>query len=218
MNMNVCENLFDNCGLDALIILSPSNTLYLSGYNSTNCQIVLTKDVYYFVTDMRYFFEAKTKLDGKFVVVVADGNGIGQIVEILAKHMPKTVGWDSGIFFKDYVNLKNAFVNFGKFVDIANNIAECRDIKQAEEIEKIKMAQVVTDKAFEYIITQIKEGVTEVEIAAKLEYFILKNNCQLAFDSIVAFGKNTSNPHSHRSLNKLEKGQFVTMDLGAKFG
>ena len=63
----------------------------------------------------------------------------------------------------------------------------------------------------------IKEGVTEIEIAARLEYIMLKNGCELAFNSIVAFGENGSKPHAHRSERKLRRGEFVTMDFGAKY-
>ena len=78
-------------------------------------------------------------------------------------------------------------------------------------------AQSVTDAAFTEILPFIKEGVSEIEVAARLEYIILKNGCELAFDSIVAFGENGSKPHAHRSERKLRIGEFVTMDFGAKY-
>lgn len=214
--MKVWRNLFEYVGIDALVIIAESNTQYLSGYQSSNCQIVLTKDASYFITDARYFFEAKKNLPEDFIVTISDGTGFYQLAQIVKTHNAKKIGWDGSISYKKFVELQKAFVGYDYFVDIAGQIEYCRDVKQIDEIAKIKTAQAVTDRAFDYIITELKEGVTEVEIAAKLEYFILKNNCALAFDSIVAFGANGSSPHAHRSLSTLQRGQFVTMDFGAK--
>ena len=90
-------------------------------------------------------------------------------------------------------------------------------IKSQREIDNIIKAQSITDLAFSEVLKDLKEGVSEIEIAAKIEYIFLKNGAEIAFDSIVAFGENGASPHAHRTNRKLKSGDFVTMDIGAKW-
>lgn len=82
----------------------------------------------------------------------------------------------------------------------------------------IKKASEITDQAFEYILKKIKTGVTEKELTKKINKFIFDKNAKLAFPTIVAFGKNSSEIHHKPSDKKLtNKNQFIMFDFGAKF-
>lgn len=216
--MDIFREVYTTLGCDALIVLESSNTFYLSGYASSNCQIVLTRSRNYFVTDMRYAAEASEALKGRFEVVVADGSGFVQLIGLAISESAQTVGWDDRISYREYRALQDACGKFcASFVPVADALALCRDVKQPYEIERIIKAQEITDRAFTEILKDIKEGVSEIELAAKLEYILLKEGAQLAFESIVAFGDHASTPHAHRSDRRLQKGEFVTMDFGAKY-
>ena len=208
--MNVCREIFEKANVDAIVVFSKSNTFYLSGFESSNCQIVITKDKEYFVTDDRYINEAKIVLSDRFIVVSGD-------IELIADLVgdAKKVGWDSDVPYQTY---KLLYDNFGeRLVDIQSIISEARMIKSQREIDNIIKAQSITDLAFSEVLKDLKEGVSEIEIAAKIEYIFLKNGAEIAFDSIVAFGENGASPHAHRTNRKLKSGDFVTMDIGAKW-
>jgi len=80
-------------------------------------------------------------------------------------------------------------------------------------------AQRISEKAFEEILTFIKPGVTEKEIAARLEYDMLRFGAEkMSFDPIVASGSNGSMPHAIPGEKPVQKGEFITMDFGCKFG
>lgn len=219
--MDIARKLFQNMAYDALIVLSPSNTFYLSGYESSNCQIVITKTNQYFVTDMRYFNEASLVLGGRFVVVASNGEGEKQLFDIAQKDgCIAKIGWDDNISYNEFLAVYDTakkFADIKEFSPIAKQISAARNIKNADEIAKIRKAQAITEIAFDEILKFIKEGQSEIEIAAMLEYIMLKNGGELAFDSIVACGKNGSSPHAHRSEKKLVSGEFITMDFGAKY-
>lgn len=218
MTMN-CQNdemtrkLFESCKTDAVLVLSQSNTEYLSGYESSNCQIVITKNENYFITDLRYAAEARSKLGDRFNVVNGD---IYTIKRLLEENNCKIVGFDGNIGYFEYNKLIQIFGHEFKLEEISCKIDEQRKIKSAIEINKISKAQEITDKAFSYILTKVEEGITEIELAANLEYCILRNGGKMAFDTICAFGENGANPHSHRSNRPLKKGDFITLDFGAK--
>lgn len=211
--MNGTIDIMKKYGCDAVLAITPSNTFYLSGYESSNCTILITEEKSYFFTDMRYFEEATGSLSGRFEVRLG---GIAEIQELVKALKIKTLGVEESVSHLKYKELEKLFSGL-KFIAVDDAFKELRAVKSEREISLIKQAQSVTDEAFKQILPFIKEGVSEIDVAARLEYIILKNGCELAFDSIVAFGENGSKPHAHRSERTLKRGEFVTMDFGAKF-
>lgn len=209
--MDRCRRLYDSIDVDTLIIQTPSNTLYLSGYPSTNCQIILTKESSYFLTDMRYYLEAKERLGDRFEVLCQDLASSQNLIR------GKRVGIEGDISFRRFREVED-LVGDREISDVSDAVAALRDIKNAYEIECVKKAQSVTELAFAEALKIIKEGISEIELAAYIEYVMKKNNAQIAFESIVAFGAHTSSPHAHAGLQKLEYGDFITLDIGAKYG
>lgn len=209
--MSKCSELFDKCECDALLVLSPSNTFYLSGFESSNCQIIITKNEKYFITDRRYTNEAEIVLKNEFEVIDGD---FDSIIDILTPY--KKIGWDSDISYYEAKKVLEKLSN-KTLVEISKDIETLRMFKSKQELENIVIAQSITEKGFNEALKALKEGVSEIEIAALIEYVYLKNGAELAFDSIVAFGKNGASPHAHRTNNKLKSGDFVTMDIGAKW-
>lgn len=211
--MNGIKDILKHYGVNAALVITASNTFYLSGYESTNCRILITNDKDYFFTDMRYLEEAKNAIGDHFEVLLGGVEEIKGIVDDLGI---KALGVEENVSYGEYRSLEELFKGI-EFVAVDEAFSKIRAIKTEREISLIKTAQSVTETAFNEILPFIKEGVTEIEIAARLEYIMLKNGCELAFDSIVAFGENGSKPHAHRSERKLRRGEFVTMDFGAKY-
>lgn len=211
--MNGIKDILKDYGVNAALVITASNTFYLSGYESTNCRILITNDKDYFFTDMRYLEEAKNAIGDRFEVLLGGVEKIKGIVDDLGV---KALGVEENVSYVEYRSLEELFKGV-EFVAVDKAFSKIRAIKTEREISLIKTAQSVTETAFNEILPFIKEGVTEIEIAARLEYIMLKNGCELAFDSIVAFGENGSKPHAHRSERKLRRGEFVTMDFGAKY-
>lgn len=211
--MNGIKDILKDYGVNAALVITASNTFYLSGYESTNCRILITNDKDYFFTDMRYLEEAKNAIGDRFEVLLG---GVEEIKGIVDNLGVKALGVEENVSYGEYRSLEELFKGV-EFVAVDEAFSKIRAIKTEREISLIKTAQSVTETAFNEILPFIKEGVTEIEIAARLEYIMLKNGCELAFDSIVAFGENGSKPHAHRSERKLRRGEFVTMDFGAKY-
>ena len=211
--MNGIKDILKDYGVNAALVITASNTFYLSGYESTNCRILITNDKDYFFTDMRYLEEAKNAIGDRFEVLLG---GVEEIKGIVDNLGVKALGVEENVSYGEYRSLEELFKGV-EFVAVDEAFSKIRAIKTEREISLIKTAQSVTETAFNEILPFIKEGVTEIEIAARLEYIMLKNGCELAFDSIVAFGENGRKPHAHRSERKLRRGEFVTMDFGAKY-
>lgn len=93
-----------------------------------------------------------------------------------------------------------------------------RTIKDDNEIAKIRRACEITDNCFTHLLEYIKVGMTERQIAFEIEKYFIENGANgLAFDTIVASGENSSKPHAVPTKRKIQSGDNITIDFGAKY-
>ncbi|GGM78698.1 aminopeptidase [Thermogymnomonas acidicola] len=105
-----------------------------------------------------------------------------------------------------------------EFIDVTSSIAEARRLKTEEEISKLREAARIGSEAFERVLDRLREGMTELELAAELNYEMMKAGADgPSFRSIIAFGPNASIPHYAPGDRKLRRGDFVLMDFGALY-
>lgn len=207
--------------VDAAIIVSPSNKSYLLSKLCDDAgTLVVTKKYAYFITDSRYF-EAMQSVENDNIKVILQKNLYEQIYDILSTEKCSTVCVETSYISVDsFKKIKSALKEFkvGARVDAGKIIASLRAIKSKDEIEKIKIAQGITDDAFSYILSQIKPGKSEKELALELEFYMRSKGARFpSFDIIFIAGKNTSLPHGVPSDYKLQGGDLITMDFGADF-
>lgn len=92
-----------------------------------------------------------------------------------------------------------------------------RAVKDAAEIDAMRAAQAITDAAFEHIAGFMRIGMTEREVQLELEETMRRMGADdLAFSSIVASGANGAAPHSIPGEKRLEEGDTVVLDFGAR--
>ncbi len=93
-----------------------------------------------------------------------------------------------------------------------------REVKTKDEIKLIKKACEISSKSFEIFKKKLKAGMTEIQAAKLLEGIMAELGGQgLAFDTIMAFGKNTANPHHTNSNLKLKQEMPVLVDFGCRY-
>lgn len=89
-------------------------------------------------------------------------------------------------------------------------------VKTSEELAKIRKAADIIDDVFDYVLGELTEGVTEIEISNKIhDKIVALGGRGESFETIVAFGKGGAEPHHVPTDKKLEKGEFITIDMGA---
>lgn len=114
------------------------------------------------------------------------------------------------------VALKKNFPT-AKFLDVSTALAESRIIKTREELKKIREAVNITQDVVKKIPNMVKGNISEISLAAEINHAFAREGCPPAFTTIVAFGKNSQNIHHFNSHKKLQKGENVLIDCGAKF-
>jgi Xaa-Pro aminopeptidase len=105
-----------------------------------------------------------------------------------------------------------------KFVQIIGLIEGLRKIKDSSELHAISSACLITKKALSRVGSLMRYGMTERQLAFELVAYCMKQGADgMAFDTIVAFGQNTSKPH-HKPTNRvLKKGDIVQVDMGCTY-
>ena len=104
------------------------------------------------------------------------------------------------------------------FKTLPNFLEQAQDVKTQSELKLIAKACHISASAFKIFQKQLKAGMTEKQGAALLENIMQKLGGQgLAFDTILAFGENTANPHHHNSDRKLKQNEPVLVDFGCRY-
>ena len=203
--------------IDGVLIDSAENRFYFTGFPSSAGLLFASKQGSVFITDSRYIEAAKNKID--CCEVMEQKKPEIQLPEIAAKLGCKTLAVEAKRITIARARKLAKNLNGIRIIDddtADNLIDELRVKKNAEEIARIKKAQLIAERAFDYILGFIKKGVTEREIALALDYFMLKNGADaLSFETIVASGVNSSMPHAVPSDKIIAAGDFITMDFGA---
>lgn len=202
--------------LDGVLVLDELNQRYLSGFAFSDGLLFITSNSAYLVTDFRYFEMAEKFADKAFEVVMPDGR-FEFLSEVISKKSCKTIGFEGGSVSYETYRLYADKLSPCELVNIGALIEELRQVKNASEINTIQKAQNITDMAFSHILKAITPNMTEIEVAAELEYVMRKNGADgFSFETIAVSGEASALPHGKPRNQKLSRG-FLTMDFGARF-
>ncbi len=204
--------------MDGLLLTSRYSRHYAAEFDiAEGIAVVCHKGARYF-TDSRYIESAQNNIKDFEVLVVDGEHSFSQrINDFCADFGVKTLGYE-----ESYLTVAELH-SFEKNLTAAltpcqSKINAFRATKEEWELKHMIKAQEITDKAFAEILTRIRVGMTEKELAAELIYCLLKNGGEgLSFDPIVVSGPNTSMPHGVPGERKLQLGDFVTMDFGVLY-
>lgn len=202
---------------EAAIVTSFVNRFYLLGMKSSAGTLIVLKDKAYFIIDFRYIELAQKTVKGAEIIL--QERLYDQVNEILAKHGVKNVWVEKTMSLAEYNSLTKVLggVNLCLESPLSSCIDEIRAIKSLEELEIIKTCQKFTDAGFAHMCEVLAAGKTEKEMANELDHYMrLQGADEVAFNILVS-GKNSSLPHGVPSQKVIEKGDFVTMDFGARY-
>nr|WP_283809113.1 Xaa-Pro peptidase family protein [Tumebacillus amylolyticus] len=211
--------LMDKQGLDAMIVLRPENRRYLSGFTGSAGVLLVTQDQAVFLTDFRYTQQAEAQCPHCTIVEYPNGaNPNTTVFELMKSKGIKRLGFESDfVTYAQHRAFDQTFEGV-ELVPAAGLVEELRLYKDESELEILRAAAKVADDAFAHILTYLKPGLTERQVALELETFMRKAGADSSsFDIIVASGHRSALPHGRASDKVIEKGDFVKMDFGAYY-
>ena len=221
MDMENGRKLFQKLqenGFDGAVLFDEVSQHWVTGFPFTDGVVIVGKNETLMVTDSRYIEAARSGVYADVRPVLYDGT-LGETVgRYVHEQGMKKLAFDSGRMTVAQLRRLEKACEGVVFEDVPALCDALRRVKTQTEIENIRTAQSITDAAFEHICGFIRSGLTELEVAAELEYFMRKNGADgLAFETIAVSGKKSSLPHGVPGKTVLTQNSFLTMDYGARY-
>lgn len=208
----------DGAGVDLLLVSNLVNVRYLSGYTGSNGLALIGPNTRVFLTDFRYTEQAAEEVYPEFERVTVAQN----LITDALNHLPDgalRAGYESEtVTVAEYERMRELFPERVELVAVKGLVENMRLVKDEREIELIADAAKIADAALEALLAAGLEGRTERELALALEHDMrLRGAESPSFESIVAAGPHGALPHATPRDVKIERGQLVVIDWGARY-
>jgi Xaa-Pro aminopeptidase len=204
------QALLEPLELDALYITRPENVRYLTGFpHPEDAQVLIAPEGAFLLTDPRYpEAERESRLPARVLK--------REEREALFQDLRGRVGFEAEHL--PYAALERLReLSPAEWVPTKGVIERLRLKKRPEEVARIRQAQALAERALERALALLRPGVEEREVALEIEFFLRKEGAEdVAFPPIVASGARGALPHAGASEKRLEPGELITLDLGAK--
>lgn len=202
--------------LDAVLVSKPENRCYFSNFTGSSGVLLITDTTAQLITDFRYIEQAAKQATG-FEILRHGPKMLDTVRQAAAEQHVKTLGFETDfVTVETYHSLQEQLPGI-KFTP--TKLDSLRMVKDHQELVALQQAVAIADKAFLHILSFIKPGLTENQVALELEYTMRRLGAEkLAFDIIVASGIRSSLPHGRATDKVIVSGDFVTMDFGAVYG
>lgn len=207
--------------VDAFLVSSPSNIFYLSDVKGAGAEreflIILFQNNFKFIYPRLYEVEVKRKILKKNLKVVEErGNLFAEAIDSFKNS--KKIGFEKeDLKYSEYEKLEED-LGWIKIIPFSRFVEKLREIKNKEEIFKVKKAAEIVDKTFSEILKLVKPGLTEKYIQRKTIEIMEDFGAEgLSFDPIIASGRESSQPHYKTGNKKIRENEILLIDMGAKY-
>ena len=200
-------------GATTYLVSSPTNVTYLTGFRSSNAALLVDAARVLLLTDGRYL-DAARQVEG--VEVVEAARDVNAFLGLeLARLAEPPVAFEAGFVT---VAARDAIAESGvELVPTVGVVEELRAVKDEGELDTIRHAAAVTNRAYERLAGEAIVGRTEADLAWWLATALREEGGDdLAFPAIVASGPNSARPHHHPGKRVIEAGETVIVDMGAE--
>ena len=205
----------------AFLVTNPKNIFYISGFTGEGI-LLSTPAKDFLITDSRYTEQAKQEVGTECQIIIQNMKQVDaqtkSLCELISELRIKEIGFEAESL------LVNAFLKYQiqmpqiKFYPLHNIIEKLRMIKDSHEIKLLKKSAYIATNSFLQTIPSIKNNISELAIAAQLNYNMRKNGAaKEAFDLIVTSGERGVLIHGGPSIKKIAEGELIIIDFGCIF-
>jgi len=206
--------LFREARASALLITALPNVRYLSGFTGSNGALLLTGDRALLFTDPRYESQASQESDCE--VKIAKGALMKDLSKWIRRLRIRSLAFEQNrISFEDHQQLREHAEGV-HLKALSGAVEQLRMIKSNAEIATIKTSVQVNSAAFEQAFRHFKPSMTELDLAAEIEYRMRRLGAErAAFETIVAAGARSALPHARATELPIQPDQLLLVDMGA---
>jgi Xaa-Pro aminopeptidase len=204
-------------GADAMLVTKLVNVRYLTGFSgSAGIVFIGGEDVFF--TDSRYEEQSAREVADARRVIPAAGQEKVLATEVTNQGIGKLAIEAAHVTLAQAKRWREEMPGV-TLIETTGVVEELRKVKDAGEIEALRKAAAIGDRGLAELLGRLKEGMTEVELAAELEDTMRRAGSDgLSFPTIIAFGENAAEPHHSPKERRLRRGDFIKLDFGATSG
>jgi Xaa-Pro aminopeptidase len=205
----------------ALVVTHLPNVRYLSGFTGSSGILVVESGSAALFTDGRYAVQAPEQVKSAGVRVVIPPASIlkasGEHLSYAQRRRSLKVAFDPAQFtVSQHKDLKRAAGSHVSWVAASGWVEDLRLLKSPSEIAKMRAAARLISKVFDQVVPLIRPGVTELDLAAEVDYRMRKLGASgPSFETIVASGPRAALPHAAPTSKRLRRNELVVLDAGA---
>lgn len=212
------ELAFEKKSYDAFLVSNEKNLLYMTGTPGAFCMLIPRKGENIIFAYGVNYEQTKVEAKGFKVELLKAGEKLNEkFAPLLKTFKVKKLGLDTLSY--DFYRLfaKNFRGKVRLKVD-GSLMWELRRVKDERELELLRKAGVITSAGMQAAYETIRPGVTEIEVAAEIEYTMRKKGgWGTGFETIVASGIRSAYPHGGCANRKIVQGDLVVVDIGALY-
>ena len=202
---------------EAVLITNLNNVRYLCGYTGSNGILLVTKNSAVFFTDFRYQEQCQKEINGCADIIIVKNGEAKSIFDKINTLKIKSLGFEKSLEVDKFLEFSKYFKG-DKLIPTENLVEYLRQYKDDIEALDLQTAFDIADNSLSTLLEDIALGMSEIEIAALLEFYMKVNGSEMpSFDTIVASGPNSSCPHHQPTDRKIKNGDILKIDFGATY-
>lgn len=208
------EDFSRHKNIDALLLTNDSNIRYLTEFPASESWLLVTKHKAFYITDSRYILEARQGLKG-VIPKQYTRMPCATLCELTKKYKIKRLGFDERhTSYALWKKLKEFCPRNPKLIPATGMVENLREIKDENEINQVRNCLKLHFKAIDFMKKVVKVGLSERQIALKLEEFVKTHGAEFSFPPIIASGPNSCYPHARVTDRIVRDHENVLLDFG----
>jgi Xaa-Pro aminopeptidase len=218
------RNLRERYGTDTFLVTNLHNIRYLTGFQGSHAVLGMCGDQAIVATDERYVLQVHDlSLQCEVIIDRSSLEAVtARLVELAA--LGGSTGLEIGIesdslSVAKFRKVSDALGSQGRLLETTGVVEVLRMIKDAREIELLRRACEISSAALDSVVPAIQLGESEISIARRLETAMLLMGAEaIAFETIVASGPHSAQPHHRPCVRPITRGDLLVIDFGARVG
>jgi Xaa-Pro aminopeptidase len=208
------NRFFEENSLDAILITDLRNIRYLCGFSGSDGALLVTRSNSFFLCDSRYTAQASNEV--QLAEVIECSVRLDTLADLIIKKGIARLGFEAlHTIVSDFRKFTGRFSGT-ELVELGSAFDEIRSCKDRAEVESLKAVASLASLALADVLSCIRPGVSENQIALELEFLMRRRGAEgRAFDFIVASGVRGAMPHGRASDKLMQAGELITIDFGA---
>ncbi len=204
-------------GLDALLITHPVNVTYLTGFSGDSSYLILTPAKAVLVSDGRFTTQLVEECPDLETFIRTPAQTVGEAAaEVLGKLAIRAVGFENGHLTVAEFDQLRGWTPGLDWKGAGDRVERLRAVKDAREIEDIRSAIRMAEKAFQMFRAMLRPEDQEKDLVDALEMYVRRaGGFTTSFPSIIAVGERSALPHAPPSAKRVSEGNLLLVDWGA---